>query len=188
MKRRTLLRELGAVGAAVSLAGCIADREGLQSDESGDGENDDAGGNESDGSDGDGTSDDGTADDGTADDEPDSVPSIESSSITTGERQCGSRNDATVAFEDAAVAIDGTVAAPDPCREAAIETAEYDAEADELRVAVGTAEAGDDICADCIAEVAYEARVEFADGLPGRSVVRHEGPGGDSEIVADEQR
>lgn len=179
MKRRTVLRRVGVAGAAGALAGCVADREAIDSEDQPAGDGGESGdeSDEESGADDSGT----TADDASA-------PTLGDVSFSGGDGECESEgDDASVAFEDGAVAVDGRISAPDPCHDAESESVEYDAEADELRVAVATA-GGGGICQQCTGEIAYGLEAAFSGGLPGRVVVTHDAAGDDSKTVADVRR
>lgn len=92
-------------------------------------------------------------------------------SVTGGE--CGNGQDsASASFGDGRVEVAGTISARDRCRGARLASAEYDADADRLSVAVETEKTAD-ACAQCISNVSYEATVAFEGGLPGAVAVSH---------------
>ena len=84
---------------------------------------------------------------------------------------------ASVAFDDDLVTVTGVIRGKNGCMEASLETAEYDREANELRVRVTTVREGGDACTQQIVYRGYETTVEFAGGLPATVVVEHESMG-----------
>jgi hypothetical protein len=83
------------------------------------------------------------------------------------------------------VTVTGTIEAPDPCHEATIVNATYDAEANALALSVGT-ESGDGMCQDCVGGVEYEATVTFDGALPASTTVDHEGTDGATIVTETE--
>jgi hypothetical protein len=103
------------------------------------------------------------------------VPSVTDRSITTGQTGCGTTDgEASVSFDadELWVELSGTITASNPCHDATLAGATYDAEADTLTVTVGT-ESRDGICTECIGRVEYAGTVTFEGALPGRVVVDH---------------
>lgn len=106
-------------------------------------------------------------------------------SFDADEARCGQRtNEATVETETDdgyRVVVTGTTSASDPCHAAELESYDFDEAADELTLNVVTTETDDgDVCAQCIAEIDYEATVTFQNGLPETVVVRHD----DEEVAS----
>jgi len=81
---------------------------------------------------------------------------------------------AAVTREGSETIVDGAAQTPDPCHEAAFERVAYDADAGALTVDL-TFESGASVCKQCVGVVEYRCVFEFADGLPERVVVRHDG-------------
>ena len=81
---------------------------------------------------------------------------------------------ASVAFDGDLVRVTGVVRGANGCMEASLAAAEYDADADSLRVRVTTVREGGDVCTQEIVHRSYEATVEFAGGCPTSVVVEHE--------------
>jgi len=88
-------------------------------------------------------------------------------------------DEATVTVDGTTVTVEGTIWGSDGCTTAELADASYDAAADELTVAVTTAErettATETIaCTQAIVEIDYRATVEFENGTPGTVVVTHD--------------
>lgn len=151
MKRRTLLAT-ALPAAATTVAGCLS--QAVPPDEE-----------DRVPADGGGTGDGGGA-------------SVTDTQLSVEDVSCGNQVDEVeVSREESAsrLVLDGTISAPDPCHTAELGEVRYDADADEVRIAVATREEEDGICAQCIAEIQYRSVVSFADGLPERVVVVHDG-------------
>lgn len=84
---------------------------------------------------------------------------------------------ATVSFGTDLVTVTGVIRGNNGCMQASLKAAEYDREANELRVRVETVHDGGDVCTQQIVYRGYEAGVEFAGGLPASVVVEHESMG-----------
>ncbi|WP_346775213.1 hypothetical protein [Halomicrobium mukohataei] len=100
---------------------------------------------------------------------------LDDATIVVQRNDCGqTTSDATVSFGEH-VAVSGTIWAPDPGWTAVLSAASYDADDDELTVAVGV-EPRDDSgpVVQCIAEIEYRVTATFSDGLPGSVTVTHE--------------
>jgi hypothetical protein len=180
MKRRELLRGVGAAAGAAVLAGCAAD-----------------GGDESDPGAAPAESD--PTETPTATETPTETPTptptetptpeLVESRLARSDGRCtegGERDGATVSFEDDAVGVVGAVGTPNPCYAATLGETTYDGQRDELLVTVGvTAESG--ACTQCLATVTYDARLSFEGGLPGTVTVRHERDG-ETETVTTVER
>ena len=104
--------------------------------------------------------------------------SLAEASLDVLDSGCGqAANEASVGFREADLAVDvsGTIAGSDACHTAKLKDASYDAEADALVLTVASArEEESEVCADCIAEITYEATATFEGGLPGTVEVVHE--------------
>ena len=108
--------------------------------------------------------------------------------------ECGSEYDGPhVTTEDGVVTVEGTLDGSNTCYTAELVTAEYDAEADELHVAVESVEDREEgeACAECIVEIEYVARFEFENGEPSsvradqRGASRESSSGGGSATEDD---
>ena len=173
MKRRAILQQLGGVGVAAALAGCVADRPAVE-DTAADPETQPAvtdGGNDSEA----GNSNESHGDAADAEASTD-TPSLAGTGIETTGTDSEAANEALVTFDEAAVTVEGTITAPNPCHEAAVQRAVYNESDDELRLVVETAQTDTDtLCTQVISGVAYTLTAEFDGGLPGNVVVVHEG-------------
>jgi len=163
MDRRTILGTLGSVGI-VALTGCLAD------------------GGES------GTPENGTASD-TATGTPDSTdapaPELADSGFEITGKEGGSGTDtATVSTDDLIVTVEGVISGRNGCQTAELDSVTYNAETDELTVAVVTTRRADagPACTQEIVAIDYVATAEFDHGTPGHVVVTH-GDGETSETV-----
>lgn len=83
------------------------------------------------------------------------------------------------------VSVEGALTGRNSCYTAELESAEYDPTGDVFEVSVRSFEerAEDELCAQVITEVEYRLIASFEGGLPGRTVVRHNG-----EAVAEATR
>ncbi|PSP33524.1 hypothetical protein BRC64_03470 [Halobacteriales archaeon QH_10_67_22] len=102
--------------------------------------------------------------------------SVTDRSFEVTEAGCGRYVDeAEVAFEDESVDVTGTTNGSQACYTAELDAATYDPEGDELTVDVVSVRTADEdqACADCIAEIDYEAMITFARGLPDTVTVVH---------------
>jgi hypothetical protein len=153
MKRRTLLAT-ALPAAAATVAGCIGEAVPAGEDDrvpAGNGTGD-----------GDGPRDDAVTD----------------TAFSVEDVSCGNVVDeVTVERETAGsrLVLEGVISAPDPCHTAELGAVRYDADADEVRIAVATREEENGVCTQCIAEIQYRSVVTFADGLPAHVVVVHDG-------------
>jgi hypothetical protein len=163
MRRRDLL---GTVGAAVgpALAGCVGS--GGPDPGTGDGDGDSGGDGETD---------------------TPATPSVTDRNLTEIE-ECPTQGSASVSWGETAVTVTGCITGRNGCSVPVLESAEYDAEADELAVTVTTEEEDSGgACTQALTDLGYEATVTFADGLPGRVVVTHETMG-ESTTAAEASR
>lgn len=106
---------------------------------------------------------------------------------------CGQqRDEAGVQFEGdgRTVSVSGTIWGANTCKVPALADTAYDAQRDELTVAVATTDRerdGTPACGQCIVELDYRVTASFEGGLPGSVTVRHDhGDGG--AVVARERR
>lgn len=184
MKRRTVLAQVGTLGA-IGLAGCVSGGDdgaapGTDTDEETASETETP-------------TDTGTpteTDTGTEmpTDTP-MTPTLDDTTIEVQHSDCGQQaSDASVAFDDEAVVVTGTIWAPNPGYTATLADVNHDPETDELTVTVGIEGSDDDgPVVQCIAEIRYRATARFASGLPGTVTVVHETNAG-TETVATVQR
>ncbi|MFB6160885.1 MAG: hypothetical protein ABEJ61_06870 [Haloferacaceae archaeon] len=112
-------------------------------------------------------------------------PTVTDRSLTPGESTCatGETGTASVAFEEDAVRVTGTLVTPTPCHGAELRSATYDRAANELRVVVGPSAPTTDACVQCLGAREYAATVRFEGGLPGRVVVVHAGSDGERTVA-----
>lgn len=100
-------------------------------------------------------------------------------SFTVTSVDCGTGEDrAEITVDGDAVVVDGIASAADPCRTARLVADETGLSDGTLHVAVETyvpPENEDEVCAQCLADVDYEATFTFDDGLPERVTVSHDG-------------
>jgi hypothetical protein len=124
-------------------------------------------------------------------DPDDGSHAVVGTSIETVDASCGTGEDDAVAvtFEDDAVALEGVLPAPNPCHEALVEAASY--EAGTLSVAIDAADATgeDEGCVQCHGSVTYRADVELEDASAVETVlVDHATPtGGEHELDPDDE-
>jgi hypothetical protein len=113
-------------------------------------------------------------------------PTVTDTEFAVLGRTSGSQtDDATVTFDDATVTVEGTIWGSDGCQTAVLDSADYDAAADELTVAVAeaTREDAGDACTQAIVETEYRARVAFDGGFPGTVVVTHDHGDGPQQVT-----
>ena len=102
---------------------------------------------------------------------------------------CGQQtSEATVAFENGSVVVTGTIPGSNACYVAKLADASFDPEESALDVTVASVDDSgeNEVCADCITEIGYEATFEFDGGLPATVTVVHEAMG-ESKTVATAQ-
>ena len=113
-------------------------------------------------------------------------PTVTTTEFTVlGGRSGTEVDEATVAVEGTTVTVEGTIWGADGCQTAELAGADYDAEADELTVAVAeaTREDAGNACTTAIVETEYRATVEFEGGLPDSVVVTHDHGDGPQEVT-----
>lgn len=113
-------------------------------------------------------------------------PTLVDESFEITNAGCGQQtNEAAVEFADDSVVVTGTVPGANACYVAELADASFDHEEGTLDVTVASVEDAeeDEACADCIAEIDYEATFAFDGGLPATVNVVHEAMG-ESETVA----
>lgn len=147
MRRRTVLG-LAAVLSSVGLAGCAADGDSGRSSPTPTGTHE--------------------------------QPAVAEATLTVREVAGGRTIDqATVSVraDGPAIVVEGTLWGSDGCKTATLETVEYNASRDTLRVAVTTTDREDpgDVCTETIVEIDYRVRVALTGGLPGTVAVTHDG-------------
>ncbi|WP_245180820.1 hypothetical protein [Haloarcula amylovorans] len=161
MERRALLKGIGTAAVA-ALAGCASSAN---------------------------PGDDGTPTD-TPTDAPDPDPRMTDSTFTVTASGSGTQKDAaSVDFDGDTVAVEGTIWGANGCKTGKLLGTDYDAEADELTVAVGTKDREDagDMCTQAIVEIEYRATVTFDHGLPATVVVTHDHGDGGREVTTARQ-
>jgi len=115
-------------------------------------------------------------------------PTVTDTSFEVTGRESGTQVDeATIQFDAETVRVDGTIWGSDGCKTAALDSANYDSEADELTVAVVTTdrEDADGACTQAIVEVGYRAEIRFTGGYPGTVVVTHDRGEGAVEVASE---
>lgn len=91
--------------------------------------------------------------------------------------ECGQgANRATVEWTDRTVRVTGVIVGSNGCYTAELRRAQYDADADELLVAVRSYEDEEGYsCTMCTVDIDYRSEFEFDGGTPGTVIVRHNG-------------
>ncbi|MFW5903539.1 MAG: hypothetical protein ACOCS7_02245 [Halolamina sp.] len=177
MKRRVLLKRMGALGGAGAVAGCLG-----EGGSPGGGGDEDGGA----GGDGDDTPTATATETPTATPTEEPTPTVANEAIETEETDCTSeeQQQASVSFESETVVVDGAIQSPDPCHEATLETVEYAPDADRLTVGVGLKDE-EGACESCLGIVKYRAEIGFDAALPGHVTVEHVGSDGEATTVAE---
>lgn len=176
MERREMLTRFGAALGTVAVAGCLGGGSGPGSggDPTQDGESTTGRRDEADGE--------STTVDG--------APALTDSSLKVTAAGCGTpTNDAGVEFAagSGSVVVTGAIRASDPCHTAELADASYDPEARTLDATVATVRPEDaTACAECIAEIAYEAAFAFDGGLPATVTVVHDAMGESTAVATAE--
>jgi hypothetical protein len=173
MRRRILLRA-AALGGAGLLAGCTGDPSpniGRGNDSSTDSASE--------------SSTDAPSETPTA--SPSSGDSGVDGSFTVTNIDCGTGEDsADISVCGDTVTVGGVASASDPCRTARLVDERTTVSNDTLHVAVETyvpPENEDEVCAQCLADVDYEATFTFGGALPDRVEVSHnEAPVADADL------
>lgn len=118
-----------------------------------------------------------TPDDGTA-----TPTGVTGQSLTVTASDCGAQtDDAAVAFDGETVTVTGTIWGNDACYTAVLADVTYDEPALTAVVAAEDDAATDEMCAQCITEIDYEAEITILGGLPDSVTVVHRH--GDSETT-----
>ena len=130
-----------------------------------------------------------TPDSGSADTPSDTptTPSIVSRSLEPRE-DCPERGSASISTDGDSVVVEGCITGRNGCMVAALESAAYDAEADELSVRVETEDESepDEMCTQALVHRGYTVTVEFENGLPGTTTVTHDGADGERQVAQSE--
>lgn len=165
MKRRTVLKQAGAVAGTIAAAGCLSEGSG-----SGDG-------TESTTSESEDTETESTTS------EPTETASMSLSvkSVETTGTSCESEDGASIAFSDGGASIEGQIPASNPCHEAAFVDATLEGES--LTVTMEAVEKDVDTCQQCLASVSYAAGVETDNGVPSSVTVKHKANGETSTVA-----
>ncbi|WP_235007186.1 hypothetical protein [Haloarcula mannanilytica] len=114
------------------------------------------------------------------------APGVTETAFSVTKRTAGTQaNTATVSFDGARVVVEGTIWGANGCKTAELTDAVYDADADELTVAVGTTDMPDagDMCTQAVMEINYRAVVTLANGRPGTVVVTHDSGDGPTDVA-----
>ena len=95
-------------------------------------------------------------------------------------------DDATVSVADGTVTVEGTIWGPNGCATAELDSADYDADSDELTVAVATTRREDagDVCTQAIVEIEYRASVSVEGSSPGTVLVTHDHGDGPGQVTS----
>lgn len=136
----------------------------------------------------DGTSKDSSTDDAATDGaETDGDPVVDAT-LAAEDGDCASERGhaGTIAFDDASVSIDGSVATPNPCYELSFDSLASQDDGETLVVDVA-ADSSDDVCVQCLGSVDYEASVAFESVSPTQVVLAHV-VDGDRTVVARESK
>ena len=82
--------------------------------------------------------------------------------IQTVDSECasGDSDTADATFVDSGAEIEGTLGAPNPCHEAALE--DVTLEGDTLSVVIGV-ESTDEICVECVGRIEYRAQIDASE-------------------------
>jgi hypothetical protein len=114
-------------------------------------------------------------------------PSVTARSLEPRE-ECDRAGSATISTEGATVTVDGCIVGKNGCMAAALESATYDADADELSIRVVTRDDsdGDRMCTQQIVHRGYRVTVEFDGGMPATTTVVHDGAEGERQAAQAE--
>jgi len=97
---------------------------------------------------------------------------------------CEEQGSAEITVDGQSVVAEGCIVGKDGCQEAVLESATYDAAADQLDVRVITEKRTDsDACTQQLVDLPYTATVTFENGLPGTTRVVHDGVHGETEAA-----
>lgn len=114
-------------------------------------------------------------------------PSISSRALEPRE-ECVSPDDAAISTDGTTVVVEGCIVGKNGCMVAALASATYDADADELAVRVVTEDDSepDEACTQQLVNRGYRVTVAFDGALPGTTVVTHDGVEGEQEVARAE--
>ncbi|MBP1988273.1 hypothetical protein [Halolamina salifodinae] len=115
------------------------------------------------------------------------TPSITARSLEPLEG-CHEAGSALISADGTTVTVEGCIVGKNGCMVAALDSATYDADADELTVRVVTEDESDtdEMCTQQIVHRGYRATVEFDGGLPGTTTVIHDGMDGEQQVAQAE--
>lgn len=164
MKRRTVLKQAGAVAGTIAAAGCLSEGSG--------------GGDETESTTSEGED---TETESTSESTETASMSVSVTSVETAETSCESENTASVSFSDGGASIEGQIPSSNPCHEAAFVDASLEGGA--LSVTMEAVEKDVDTCQQCLATVSYSAGVETKNGVPSSVTVKHEANGETSTVA-----
>ncbi|GAB7012200.1 hypothetical protein [Halolamina salina] len=181
MERRTFLA--GTAAALSTVAGCVGDAP--ETPDGGAEPTDTDGGTDTE------TPETDTPEDGTPDDTdtPTETPSGASTAIVSRslEQQgdCDSPGSASIAADGATVTVEGCIVGRNGCTYPALESARYDADADELTVRVVAEDKSDpdESCTQALVSRGYVVTVEFDGARPGTTTVVHDGAEGQRQVA-----
>jgi len=115
-----------------------------------------------------------------------SPPQVNDRSFEKRER-CEERGAATIAVEENTVVVEGCIVGTDGCQRPVLDCASCDADGDELLARVTTEAPSDaDACTQQLVDLPYTATVTFENGLPGTTMVIHDGADGDQQVAQAE--
>lgn len=105
----------------------------------------------------------------------------------TGTR-CGEQNAGSLDVRERTVALTGRLRTPDPCHGADLSVADSEPgdgpdPADAITLLVSPTEGEEDVCVQCVGEVAYEGTVTFEEAVPEEVVLVHESGGERVEVA-----
>jgi hypothetical protein len=107
----------------------------------------------------------------------DSPPGIASHSLTTVEATCGGRETHTVGRNGRTVVVEGAFTTPDPCHEAVMTNLAVENRTLSVEVGGRSTLDSDELCSNCLGEVAYRADITLESGVTVDQVdVRHDTP------------
>jgi len=111
---------------------------------------------------------------------------VTESSLRVTNAECGSQGagKASVSFGSVSVSVPGTVVGNNACYRARLADVSYDAASGTCRVVIEAFNASpEEMCAQCITVIDYEATVEFEGGLPDTVEVVHDDMSGRSTVA-----
>lgn len=116
-------------------------------------------------------------------------PKVADTSFERGDGRCGSGDEASVAFEDEVVRVDGSIETPTPCHDlslasATLEGSESHVDGDDVLVVTVTTDGRrGGGCTDCVGNVDYEATIGFDHAYPSNVRVVHDSMGGERTVL-----